>query len=192
MAGSFNKVILMGNIVKDPELRYTPQGTAVTDIRLAINDPRAKGGAQDRANTATFVDVTLWDRSAEVVCEYLRKGRPILIEGRLVTDTWDDRDTGKKMSKLKVIAQSFQFVDGREGGGENGGNYEGGEGASGGARSGEGSYSSAPRGGRPPAGGQGAPAGGQGGYGRSQPRQQSSADDFDSFPADGGGDDIPF
>lgn len=110
MAGSFNKVILMGNIVKDPELRYTPQGTAVTDIRLAINDPSKKG----EKGAAVFVDITLWEKQAEAVCEYLRKGRPILVEGRIAADTWDDKETGKKLTKLKVVAHSFQFVDSRE------------------------------------------------------------------------------
>lgn len=110
MAGSFNKVILMGNIVKDPELRYTPQGTAVTDIRMAVNDPRKKG----EKDVAVFVDVTLWEKQAEAVCEYLRKGRPILVEGRIAADTWDDKETGKKLTKLKVVAHSFQFVDSRE------------------------------------------------------------------------------
>ncbi len=129
MAGSFNKVILMGNLTRDPELRYTPQGTAVTDIGLAINDTRSKSEQQ----RTTFVDVTFWDKSAEVVCEYLRKGSSILVEGRLQTDSWDDRDSGKKVYKLKVIAQNFQFTGGRadapgaQGQGQSTGNYGGGQ-----------------------------------------------------------------
>ena len=135
MAGSFNKVILMGNLTRDPELRYTPQGTAVTDIGLAINDNRSKSEQQ----RATFVDVTFWDKSAEVVCEYLRKGSSILVEGRLQTDSWDDRETGKRVYKLKVIAQNFQFTgskaDGAVGqsGGAQTGSYGGGQ-KQGGAR----------------------------------------------------------
>ena len=129
MAGSFNKVILMGNLTRDPELRYTPQGTAVTDIGLAINDNRSKSEQQ----RTTFVDVTFWDKSAEVVCEYLRKGRAILVEGRLQTDSWDDRETGKKVYKLKVIAQNFQFTDSRaDNAGGGGGGYGGDSGGSGG------------------------------------------------------------
>lgn len=119
MAGSFNKVILLGNLTRDPELRYTPQGKAVTDITLAVNDRfggRGGDGAQDQA---VFVDVTIWDRGAETVCQYMRKGSPLLVEGRLVQDRWDDRDTGKKMSKLKVVASLTQFVGGR--GGDEGG-----------------------------------------------------------------------
>ncbi len=186
MAGSFNKVILMGNLVKDPELRYTPQGTAVTDITLAINETRSKSaapaaGAQNQS--ATFVDVTVWERSAEIICEYMRKGRPLLIEGRLVMDSWDDRETGKKMRKLKVVANSFQFVDSGRGDGEGApaGGSEGGYSRSGG--SGGGNYG----GGQP----RRAPEGGQGGYNRPAPKQQD--DDFGGFPADNaGGDDIPF
>ena len=136
MAGSFNKVILMGNLTRDPELRYTPQGTAVTDIGLAINDTRSKSEQQ----RTTFVDVTFWDRSAEVVCEYLRKGSSILVEGRLQTDSWDDRETGKKVYKLKVIAQNFQFTGskgdnaGGAGGYAGGGKPQGNQGFSGNSR----------------------------------------------------------
>ncbi len=130
MAGSFNKVILMGNLTRDPELRYTPQGTAVTDIGLAINDNRSKSEQQ----RTTFVDVTFWDRSAEIVCEYLKKGSSILVEGRLQTDSWDDRDTGKKVYRLKVVAQNFQFTGSRADGGapaQSGGNAGGGQRAGG-------------------------------------------------------------
>ena len=110
MAGSFNKVILLGNLTRDPELRYTPKGTAVTDISLAINDMRSKSAEQQRT---TYVDVTFWDRSAEIICEYMRKGSSILVEGRLQTDSWEDRETGKRVYKLKVIAQNFQFTGSR-------------------------------------------------------------------------------
>ncbi|MBP5232764.1 MAG: single-stranded DNA-binding protein, partial [Planctomycetes bacterium] len=111
MAGSFNKVIIMGNITRDPELRYTPQGKAVADITVAVNDARGARSAEAADSQAVFVDVTVWERTAEIVCEYMRKGRPILVEGRLTQDRWDDRDTGKKMSKLKVGASNVQFVD---------------------------------------------------------------------------------
>ena len=120
MAGSFNKVIIMGNLTRDPELRYTPNGgKAVTDITVAVNDNRSRNGdnAQDQT---VFVDVTIWERTAEIVCEYFRKGRPILIEGRLTQDRWDDRETGKKMSKLKVVASNIQFVDSAGGRGDDG------------------------------------------------------------------------
>ena len=105
MAGSFNKVILMGNLTRDPELRYTPQGTAVTDICLAINDSRSR----DNQKT-TYADIVVWDKAAEIVCEYMRKGSSMLVEGRLTTDSWEDRDTGKRVYKLKVVCQNFQFT----------------------------------------------------------------------------------
>ncbi len=126
MAGSFNKVILLGNLTRDPELRYTPQGTAVTDIGLAVNETWNRGDNQQRR--ATFIDVTIWDRAAETVCEYLRKGSPILIEGKLQADSWQDRDTGKMVYKLKVVAQSFQFIgsksDRQHSGQNNQGDYQ--------------------------------------------------------------------
>ena len=115
MAGSFNKVILLGNLTRNPELRYTPQGTAVTDIAIAINDNRSK----QNNPKATFVDITFWDKSAEVVCEYLRKGSSILVEGRLTNESWQDRDTGKTVYKTKIVAQNFQFTEKKA---DNGGN----------------------------------------------------------------------
>lgn len=105
---SFNRVILAGNLTRDPELRYTPSGTAVTDLSLAINNVRGRG--TDRKEDTIFVDVTVWDRQAENCCEYLAKGRPVLVEGRLRQDTWEDRETGKKRSRLVVVAQNVQFL----------------------------------------------------------------------------------
>jgi single-strand DNA-binding protein len=115
---SFNKVILMGRLTRNPELRYTPQGTAVTEIGLAINREFSAAAGAERRKEVTFVDVTLWSRAAEVVCQYLKKGSPIFIEGRLSLDTWEGPD-GQKRSKLRVIAENFKFVGGRsEGGGD--------------------------------------------------------------------------
>ena len=112
---SFNKVILMGRLTRNPELRYTPQGTAVTEIGMAIN--REFNAGTERRKEVTFVDVTLWSRSAEVVCQYMKKGSPIFIEGRLSLDTWEAQD-GQKRSKLRVIAENFKFVGGRTEGGD--------------------------------------------------------------------------
>jgi single-strand DNA-binding protein len=123
---SFNRVILMGNLTRDPELRYIPSGTAVSDIGLAVND-RRKGPNGDWIEETTFVDVTLWGRQAEIANEYLTKGSPVLIEGRLKLDSWQDKD-GQKRSKLKVIGDSMRMVGGRAGGGRGGAgggsNYE--------------------------------------------------------------------
>src|SRR6266699_6213204 len=99
---SFNRVILVGNLTRDPELRYIPSGTAVTELGLAVND-RRKSASGEWIEETTFVDVTLWARTAEVACEYLSKGSSVLIEGRLKLDTWEKE--GKKNSKLRVIGQ---------------------------------------------------------------------------------------
>jgi len=117
---SFNRVILLGNLTRDAELRYTPSGTAVTDIGLAVND-RRKGANGEWVDEVTFVDVTLWGRTAEIASEYLGKGSPALIEGRLKLDTWEK--DGKKNSKLKVIGERLQLLGSKPGasGGRSGG-----------------------------------------------------------------------
>jgi single-strand DNA-binding protein len=97
---SYNRVILVGNLTRDPELRYTPTGTPVCDIGLAVND-RYKNPNGEWVEQTTFVDVTLWSRTAEVAGEYLNKGSPVLIEGRLKMDSWEGKD-GEKRSKLKI------------------------------------------------------------------------------------------
>ncbi len=118
---NLNKVMLIGNLTRDPELRYTPKGTAVADISLAIN--RVWNNEQNQKQEETiFVEVTLWGRQAELAQQYLTKGRGAYIEGRLQMDTWDDKETGKKRSKLKVIGETLQFLpDGRGGAGGQGG-----------------------------------------------------------------------
>ena len=120
---SFNKVILLGNLTRDPEVRYTPKGSAVTDLGIAVNRQYTLENGEKREEV-TFVDVTFWGRTAEVAGEYLKKGRPIFIEGRLQLDTWDDKQSGQKRSKLKVIGETMQMLGGPRGGGssaENGG-----------------------------------------------------------------------
>lgn len=108
---SFNKVILMGNLTRDPELRVTPKGTAVCQIGLAINSTyKDKEGNQKEE--VTFVDVDVFGRQAEVIAKYMAKGRPILVEGRLKLDSWESKE-GDKRSKLKVVLENFQFVGSR-------------------------------------------------------------------------------
>jgi len=109
---SFNRVVLVGNMTRDPELRYIPSGTAVSDIGLAVSD-RIKRDGQWVEET-TFVDITLWGRTAEVANEYTSKGSMVLIEGRLKLDQWEK--DGQKRSKLKVIGERMQMLD-RKGGG---------------------------------------------------------------------------
>ena len=115
---SFNRVILVGNLTRDPELRYIASGTAVTEIGLAVSD-RRKTPTGEWVEETTFVDVTLWGRTAEVACEYLTKGAPTLIEGRLKLDTWETE--GQKRSKLKVIGERMQMLGTRGQGGQGGG-----------------------------------------------------------------------
>ena len=112
---NFNKVILAGNITRDPELKYTPKGTAVCKFGLAINRTWKDDGGNKRDET-TFVDVDAFGKTAELIGQYLKKGRPVMIEGRLKLDQWDDKQTGAKRSKLGVVVESFQFMD--SGGGE--------------------------------------------------------------------------
>jgi single-strand DNA-binding protein len=119
---SFNKVILLGNLTRDPQVRYTPSGTAVAEIGMAVNRYWFDKQSNSRREETTFVDVTLWGRDAEVAGEYLAKGRPVLIEGRLQLDTWDDKQTGQKRSKLRVVAERMQMLGSRgDGGGAGGG-----------------------------------------------------------------------
>jgi single-strand DNA-binding protein len=115
---SYNRVILVGNLTRDPELRYIPSGTAVSEIGLAVND-RVKRNDQWVEET-TFVDVTLWARTAEVANEYLSKGSSVLIEGRLKLDRWEK--DGQKFTKLRVVGERMQMLGGKGGGrGGNGG-----------------------------------------------------------------------
>ncbi len=106
---SFNKVILVGNLTRDPELRYTPKGTAIAKVGMAVNRVWT-GETGEKKEEVTFVDVDVFGRTAENVAQYMRKGRPILIEGRLRLDQWDDKQTGQKRSKLGVVAETVQFL----------------------------------------------------------------------------------
>lgn len=163
MSATYNKVILVGNLTRDPQVRYTPGGTAVADIGLAVNRQWFDKQSNSRREEVTFVDVTLWGRTAEVAGEYLAKGRAVLIEGRLQMDQWDDKETGQKRSKLKVVAESMQMLGGRG---------DGGGGGAGGGPGGGGGYS-----------------GGSG----SAPDQHSPVDDFYDEPSGGPPDDeVPF
>jgi single-strand DNA-binding protein len=162
---SYNRVILLGNLTRDPELRYVQSGMAVTDIGLAVNEKRKNANGEWIEET-TFVDVTLWGRTAEVVSEYAGKGAPLLIEGRLKLDSWDDKQTGQKRSKLKVVGDRMQLLGAK---GQGGGGQGGGEG-----------------GGSRPAARQG-PQDTQ--YSQAAPPDEA----FDAPPPESsGGDDIPF
>ncbi len=167
---SFNRVILVGNLTRDPEVKYTTGGTAVAEIGMAVSRQWFDQKSNERKEETTFVDVTLWGRQAEVAGEYLSKGRPVLIEGRLQLDTWEDKQSGQKRSKLRVVGEQMQMLGSRgDGGGQGGGAGGGGRGAQGGA----------PRGG----GQRQAPA----------RQQEPSVDSFyDDMPSGSPNDDVPF
>ncbi|MFM8475596.1 MAG: single-stranded DNA-binding protein [Planctomycetaceae bacterium] len=165
---AFNKVILLGNLTRDPEVRYTTGGTAVCDITLAINHTYTDKRSNERREDVSFIDVTLWGRTAEIAGEYLAKGRPVLVEGRLQQDKWDDKETGQKRSKLKVVADSMQLLGGR-------GDAAGGQGQ------GPGGPSRAAAG-RPSAVGEG--------YASAEPGRGPDQTFYDDMPA--GNDDVPF
>jgi single-strand DNA-binding protein len=112
---SVNRVILAGNLTRDPELRYTPKGTAIARIGLAINRSWKTETGETREEV-TFVDVDAFGRQAEVIAQYMKKGRPLLMEGRLKLDQWEDKTTHQKQSKLRVVLESFTFIDSRAGG----------------------------------------------------------------------------
>ena len=120
--GDFNKVMILGRLTRDPEVRFTPSGTPVCDIGLAVGR-RIGGGesGQERREETTFIDVTLWSRQAELAGQYLAKGRELFVEGRLTMDSWEDKTTGQKRTKLKVVCENMQFIGGGGGGGNAGG-----------------------------------------------------------------------
>lgn len=174
---SFNKVILMGNLTRDPQVRHTPSGSAVCELGLAVNRSWYDKQSNSRKEEVTFVDVTLWGRQAEVAGEYLGKGRSVMIEGRLQLDTWQDKESGQNRSKLRVVCENMTMVGGRgeSGGGDGGrprqssnrGNYGGGGG-----------------------GNQG--GGGQQSYNNNRQDDFSSPSPIDSFYDNSGDDDVPF
>jgi single-strand DNA-binding protein len=118
MAG-YNKVILIGNLTRDPELRYTPQGVAIAKIGLAVNRTW-KTESGETKEEVTFVDVDAFRRQAETLAQYLKKGSPLMVEGRLKLDQWDDKQTGQKRSRLGVVLEGFQFLGGGNRGQEGG------------------------------------------------------------------------
>jgi single-strand DNA-binding protein len=167
---SFNKVIIMGNLTRTPELRSTPGGTQVTDITLAINDFYTDSSNNKQERT-TFVDITVWGKQAETLCRWKKQGDPLLVEGRLQQDKWVDKQSGQNRSKLKVVCVNFTFV-GRGGSGDGGGGRGGNQG---------GGRGNSNQGGRNQEGGDNY-GGGPGGY-----------DDYaTSLPDNGGGEEPPF
>jgi len=110
---SYNKVILLGNLVRDPEMRVTPKGTPVCQFGLAVNH-KYKTDSGEMREEVTFVDFEAWGKQAETIAKYCTKGKPLFTEGRLKLDQWDDKASGQKRSKLKVVLENFQFIGGKE------------------------------------------------------------------------------
>jgi len=119
---NLNKVMVIGNLTADPELRSTPSGTQVCELRLAVN--RASGGQNgtERREEVTFLDVTCWARTAEIAAQYLRRGHSVFIEGRLQVDSWEDKTTGQKRSRTRIIAENLQLLTSKDGATAGGGN----------------------------------------------------------------------
>jgi single-strand DNA-binding protein len=172
---SYNKIILMGNLTRDPQLSYLPSQTPVVEIGLAVNRRWRDQSGQQREDVC-FVDCRCYGRQAETINQYMRKGRPILVEGRLELDQWEAQD-GSKRSKHRVFIERFSFVDSGQGGsGGGGGGYQGNQ-----SQGGAGGYNNAPRQG--------------GGYNNAPPANQGGPQSgppsaYDEDPT--GGEDIPF
>jgi single-strand DNA-binding protein len=113
---NLNKVMIMGNLTRDPEIKYTPKGMAIAVFGVAVNRVWTNE-AGEKQEEVTFIDIEMFGRKAEVVGEYFKKGKPIYVEGRLKLDAWEDKTSGQKKSKLKVIGETFEFLGSREGGG---------------------------------------------------------------------------
>jgi single-strand DNA-binding protein len=121
---SLNKVMLIGNVTRDPEVKFTPKGSAVADLGLAVNRVYTNQSGE-KTEEVTYVDVELWGRLAEIAGEYAKKGRPVFIEGRLRLDSWEDKQSGQKRNRLKVVAEGLQLLGSRPGGAGGGAEYEG-------------------------------------------------------------------
>jgi single-strand DNA-binding protein len=120
---NYNKVILVGNLTRDPQLRHLPSQMPVVEIGLAVNHRYRTAQGEDREEVM-FIDCTAFGKQAETINQYCQKGKQLLVEGRLKLETWDDKQTGQKRSKHKIVIDGFQFLGGRDSGGGGGGNYE--------------------------------------------------------------------
>lgn len=154
--------MLIGNLTRDPEVRYTPKGSAVCDMAIAVNR-RYLTESGERQEEVTYLDIVLWGKTAELAGQYLAKGRSVFVEGRLQMDTWEDKATGQKRSKIKIVAENMQFLNNTGGGGGGPGNGGGGGGGYGGGDDSESYSAPAPQQQRRQGGGGGYGGGGGGG-----------------------------
>ncbi len=140
---NLNKVMIIGNLTADPEVRTTPRGASLTELRLAVNRVTNGQGEGERREETTFLDVTCWGRTGEIAAQFLAKGRPVFIEGRLQQDTWEDKQTGQRRSRIRIVAENLQLLGGRGEGapqGGNGGGYQQRSNGGGGYGNGGGNY----------------------------------------------------
>jgi len=117
---SLNKVMIIGNLTRDPEIKYTPKGQAIAEISLAVNRNYSTADGEKREEV-TYLEVTFWGKQAEVLGQWMKKGRPLYIEGRLRLDSWEDKESGKKQSRLRITGEEFQFLGSKNDGGGGGG-----------------------------------------------------------------------
>ncbi len=188
---NLNKVMIIGNLTADPEVRTTPRGTPLTELRLAVNRVSGGQGEGERREEVTFLDVTCWGRTGEIAAQYLAKGRPVFIEGRLQQDSWEDKQTGQRRSRIRIVAENLQLLGSRDGGSRQGG-YAGQQDGSYGGRQ-ESSHGQGGYGGRQ--GGYNNQGGGYGqnnyGGGQSSPRSSYQQQTPPPMPPEED-DDIPF
>lgn len=188
---NLNKVMIIGNLTADPEVRTTPRGTPLTELRLAVNRVSGGQGEGERREEVAFLDVTCWGRTGEIAAQYLAKGRPVFIEGRLQQDSWEDKQTGQRRSRIRIVAENLQLLGGRDGGSRQGG-YAGQQDGSYGGRQ-ESSHGQGGYGGRQ--GGYNNQGGGYGqnnyGGGQSSPRSSYQQQTPPPMPPEED-DDIPF
>ncbi len=118
---NLNKVMLIGNLTSDPEVRTTPRGSSLTELRIAVNRVTSGPNEGDKREETTFLDVTCWGRTGEIAAQYLSKGRPVFIEGRLQMDSWEDKQTGQRRSRIRIIAENLQLLSGGRDGASQGG-----------------------------------------------------------------------
>ncbi len=186
---SLNKVMIIGNLTRDPEVKYTPKGMAIAEIALAVNRNYTTADGE-RREEVTFLDVTFWGKQAEVLGQWMKKGRPLYVEGRLRLDSWEDKETGKKQSRLRITGEEFQFLGSKNdgGGGGGGGGSDSDEG--GGPRSGGGYSQNRPQSSAPQRSSR------QGDHDDGPPRQDGPARGAgprpDAFPPGLDDDEIPF
>lgn len=189
---NLNKVMLIGNLTADPEVRPTQSGVPLTELRLAVNRVLSGRNDGERREETTFLDITCWNRTAEFAAQYLCKGRSVFVEGRLQQDTWEDKQTGQRRSRIRVVAENLQPLDRPQGNGQQGGGQGGGYQQRSNNYNNGGGYQQRNNYGNNGGGYQSAPQGGYGGASQQAPAPQQPAPQAPAPMPNEGEDDIPF